>query len=353
MDVELIIARYNEDLNWITDVPNNIKITIYNKGKNNLPFKSIKIPNVGRESNTYLHHIIKNYDNLSQTTIFCQGNPFDHCPNFLKILKYTHKFEKIQPLNSTIDINKNIRNLSHIKLNKFNIHIDYVNNDFIPCYPTYWYNHDFENYIKYIKKLYSIKNIYKYYSKKLNIKYFDSNYLIPVNYAAMFSVNKNIIKKNNINFYKNMNNILLNTKEFDLGYIYERLWMVIFYFHKYNSNFEKLNLKKYELKKKSIIIKNNLKLNIPFKYNWFIIIILNNKETYELGIYKKTIHIKIKKSKKIIKLKNEIKNKFILDIKKNKSEFIIHNELISLPKNTFITKITFHDFQEYLYDTIN
>jgi hypothetical protein len=40
--------------------------------------KVIKLPNLGREGGTYLYHIIKNYDNLSDYTIFTQANPVDH-----------------------------------------------------------------------------------------------------------------------------------------------------------------------------------------------------------------------------------------------------------------------------------
>lgn len=65
----LVIARYNEDVDWAKDY-NNI---IYNKQSgDNL------LPNVGREAHTYLYHIINNYDNLDDITIFLQGDPFFH-----------------------------------------------------------------------------------------------------------------------------------------------------------------------------------------------------------------------------------------------------------------------------------
>ena len=68
MDVELVIARYNENLDWLKKIPKNIKITIYNKGKHDISYPIKSIPNVGKESNTYLYHIIKNYNNLSKNT---------------------------------------------------------------------------------------------------------------------------------------------------------------------------------------------------------------------------------------------------------------------------------------------
>ena len=80
---EIVIARYNEDLSWLENEFTNEKITIYNKGKDDikvpphLNYKIIKLPNLGRESHTYLYHIINNYDNLAARTLFLQGDPYD------------------------------------------------------------------------------------------------------------------------------------------------------------------------------------------------------------------------------------------------------------------------------------
>lgn len=74
----IIIARYNENLEWVYQIPSEYKIKIYNKG-GDIPFDSEKLPNVGRESHSYLKYIIDNYDNMEDEIIFTQGNPFDHC----------------------------------------------------------------------------------------------------------------------------------------------------------------------------------------------------------------------------------------------------------------------------------
>lgn len=85
---QLVLARYEENLDWV--IENNLlnKTKIYNKGSD-LSSKFInvtKLSNVGREAHTYLHHIIFNYDKLADFTYFCQGNPFDHS------LKFVEKF---------------------------------------------------------------------------------------------------------------------------------------------------------------------------------------------------------------------------------------------------------------------
>jgi hypothetical protein len=81
MNTTLVCARYNEDLNWLLPLKTE-SIIIYNKGEDNLHMfpkqKVVKLPNLGREGGTYLHHIIQNYDNLSDYTIFTQANPVDH-----------------------------------------------------------------------------------------------------------------------------------------------------------------------------------------------------------------------------------------------------------------------------------
>lgn len=83
-DYEIVVARYNEDISWVEKNFPDAKVTIYNKGKDDIKvpanFKVVKLPNLGREGNTYLYHIIHNYDNLSEVVAFFQGNPFDTYP---------------------------------------------------------------------------------------------------------------------------------------------------------------------------------------------------------------------------------------------------------------------------------
>jgi len=83
MSLKIVVARYNESLDWTTGMPNCI---IYNKGPDvETQQPMIKLPNVGREGHTYLHHIIENYDTLDDYTMFLQGFPFDHTP-FLELI---------------------------------------------------------------------------------------------------------------------------------------------------------------------------------------------------------------------------------------------------------------------------
>ena len=99
LDYEFVIAHYNENLDWLAPIASHSHV--YHKGKDKkpppLPLNAWdRLPNIGRESHTYLHHIINNYDNLPEITVFLQGdgqelgdnlcfpNPIDYITNVKK-----------------------------------------------------------------------------------------------------------------------------------------------------------------------------------------------------------------------------------------------------------------------------
>lgn len=87
MNFCIVVARYNENIEWTTQFPN---VIIYNKGdKLDGNYNEISLPNVGREGHTYYKYIYDNYENLSDYTIFLQARPFDHSPNIIANL---HKY---------------------------------------------------------------------------------------------------------------------------------------------------------------------------------------------------------------------------------------------------------------------
>lgn len=79
-NIEIIVARYNEDLSWINEYPfNQFEYIVYNKGDNSNFEKAnvkciINIPNVGMCDHTYLYHIIHNFDKLTNITVFLPGS---------------------------------------------------------------------------------------------------------------------------------------------------------------------------------------------------------------------------------------------------------------------------------------
>lgn len=90
MSRRLVVAWYQEDVSWLSDIPKDMPVSLYYKGGNGimdrpLPFEHdpshitvAPLPNVGREADTFLFHICSNYYNLEDWTYFVQGDPADH-----------------------------------------------------------------------------------------------------------------------------------------------------------------------------------------------------------------------------------------------------------------------------------
>lgn len=80
-DLELVIAHYDEDLSWLKEY--SPYCSVYSKGKPPSQYESqafrhvTRLPNIGRETQTYLSHITRNYDSIAPVTIFLQGNIHD------------------------------------------------------------------------------------------------------------------------------------------------------------------------------------------------------------------------------------------------------------------------------------
>ena len=211
MSCEIVIARYNENLDWVNKLDPSIKVTIYNKGLNDINFPFITLPNVGRETHTYLYHIIHNYKSLADQTIFCQGNTISHSPDFLKLLKVREQFEPIQSLSAyyshgaqNIPSTEMKKLTTHLHINNLKVHVEYVDNDFITQYPMYEYDSgNIQNMKKFMKSV-NTDNILKYTIKRLKLINVNDKDLFPFSYAAIFSVNKNVILNNSKQYYENM-----------------------------------------------------------------------------------------------------------------------------------------------------
>lgn len=80
----LVVSKYNENTAWTEGiVAAGNKVIIYDKAN---PKAENPLPNYGRHTDTILYHIIARYYQHYGVTVFCQGNPFDHHPGFLKAL---------------------------------------------------------------------------------------------------------------------------------------------------------------------------------------------------------------------------------------------------------------------------
>lgn len=77
----LIVARYNENIDWINDIPKQWDVVVVQKGEDT--------PNVGREPSSYFWAIQKYYDEIKNDDeyVFVQGRYDDHTPDLLERLE--------------------------------------------------------------------------------------------------------------------------------------------------------------------------------------------------------------------------------------------------------------------------
>jgi hypothetical protein len=204
MSYKIIVARYNENIEWLNSEISNC--IIYNKGNKLGIENEIFLENVGRESETYLHYIIDNYDNLPDVVVFTQARISDHKGR-----------DDVRYL-----INIKNEALNYSKSNNFFEHYDKGNNI------------HFDKEWNLRKDGYYLKDNYKNNNPITFLKWFKSN--IDINYPnpirlyinAIFAVRKEYIINKPIEYYKRL--ILEVNHHIDSteGHFFERSWYYIF-----------------------------------------------------------------------------------------------------------------------------
>jgi tetratricopeptide (TPR) repeat protein len=59
----------------------------------------IELPNAGRESGTYMHHLMHHFDESEgEFTVFTQADPFEHAPHILDLVQVWQRWSDVQPL---------------------------------------------------------------------------------------------------------------------------------------------------------------------------------------------------------------------------------------------------------------
>ena len=206
MDKCLIIARYNEDLEWLKEFK-DFKIIVYNKGdelSEKRFYEVINLENKGRESHTWLYHIVKNYNNLNEINIFLQGRIDDlNCMAFSNPSDYLN------------DINK-----YGFKASRYGV-----------LGPLHWKWHvGIENNKKYKQ------NWDNFEISRSNIgfrKYAENLFptiprIIATSYGGCFAIKKELIRKYDLDFYLELLKSLSYHKNPIEGHFMERLWCYMF-----------------------------------------------------------------------------------------------------------------------------
>lgn len=214
-DITIVISRYNENLEWLNDEKYiRYPITIYNKGTNDDFYKPpnlkiVNIPNVGVCDHTYLYHIIHNYDNLENVTIFLPGSCMDN-----------HKKEK------TDNVVKNT-----IETNNTVIYGNYEENEI----KNKIYDFELKEWSTTNNKNKELNNSSKLrrcdiypYGKWYESVFPDIN-INHITYAGIFSASKKHIHNRSKQSYETLINFVNKDKNEECAHYIERSWIAIFH----------------------------------------------------------------------------------------------------------------------------
>jgi len=212
--VKIIVARYNEKLEWMKETPFNLfRYTIYNKGVNDDFEKCnvdtiVNLPNVGRCDHTYLYHIVNNYNNLNDINVFFPG-----CLNIeFKKKKAKQILNKIIKYKTAVIYGYKVRDIKK-EFNSFTLDTwsstDLANKSLNP-----------EN-ITYPAKLRPYKKWFNYMFGNTKVSWFCLH--------GILSVHKSDIIKHNISRYIQLLNAISNHSNPEVGHYIERSWGAIFH----------------------------------------------------------------------------------------------------------------------------
>ncbi len=220
--VDLVISRYNEDLSFLLNDEfkkyiDEFNIIIYNKGpeiqNNELKdkFIIIQLPNVGRECHTNLYHIINNYENLADVTIFLPGSFYNlknKKPRSMKTLDLV--LEKKHGIFLVEKSDKPIRE------------------QFADVVMDVYESSSKENKKIMNKSQHEIKKSPERPFKNWFIKNFPDNDIDIYSYNCIFAVDKKDIIKNDIQVYQNLIKYLNDHTNPEVGHYMERSWGALF-----------------------------------------------------------------------------------------------------------------------------
>lgn len=312
---QIVVARYNENINWLEKFKN---ITIvYNKGNNDKfinDFNVINLPNFGRESHTFLYHIINNYDNLKEYTIFFQGS-----------LKFDNNIK-----HNTLSIE------NYFQINDFNATLQKIDFNLLKDPIKHFGKWKKEHETGLMKKSY-----FTCYSWLKNFMDFDDSEIDYINVAwgSIFSIHKSLILKKPKLFYEHLIRFIDYHPNPEEGHFFERSWHFIFHHRHLNKKIVKviknknknINLQKISNKENNFHLwidinyynRNFNKINdlILFPYYYFKI----NKYNFSFS-FSEFFYIKIK-------ISDDYNFQLILSSKQEFNIILLNNSIIQKVKN--------------------
>lgn len=211
---QLVISRFNENLEWLKNPPFNdfTNIVIYNKGDNDNYYKpkksiQIKLKNVGKCDHTYLYHIIQNYDKLPIGVVFLPGSA-DMSSKIYKAIQTTNLAITHKKSAMVCTIFENVQKQLY----------NFVKEDYKTAYEA---NHNKNSITKTTKA--KIRPFGKWFYTK-----FGNLVSTHVTFGGIFAVSKSHIENRPKIFYENLLSEL-NYINPEVGHYIERSWEAIFY----------------------------------------------------------------------------------------------------------------------------
>tara|TARA_Y100000589_G_scaffold331848_1_gene387434 strand:- start:2797 stop:3495 length:699 start_codon:yes stop_codon:yes gene_type:complete len=206
MKNSIIVSRYEEDISWLERYK-DFNIYIYNKGEKietKLSNKVLNLPNVGRESHTWIYHIVKNYNNLDSVNIFLQGRVDD-----LGIMAFTNPKDYLEKTKKFGFSASRLGLLGPLHWKK-NVGIEKDKR-----YKIKWENGEIS------RSSEDFRNFAKNLFPKIPI-------FVATSYGGCFAVTAKKIKKYDLDFYENILSILEKHPNPIEGHFMERLWCYLF-----------------------------------------------------------------------------------------------------------------------------
>lgn len=204
MTYNIIVAHFNENLNWLQVFDKN-SVIVYSKGApSSIPCIQKRLYNVGREAHTYLSYIIEYYESLPDIVFFTQGNINEH--------GYSIKKE---------DIEKQFLN------------IEYNSSNFKQwCYTTgmnsQYHITDYKGPLLQFE-LNGIEFFRKYINSEVDLSVNFRWY-----FCAIFSVKREAILTRTKEYYQELISTLSKNNAPETAHFMERSWFYVFNLDKYN-----------------------------------------------------------------------------------------------------------------------
>lgn len=216
--VDIVVSRYNEDITWLNEGnASKYPVYLYNKGPNmyngqiNNLKEYMKLQNIGRESHTYLYHIVENYNNLSDITVFLPGSAYSTAYN--KATRTNMILDMVADTNNSIIIGAYHPNSVQKDLYSFKLE-NYKS--------TTTENNKINPNVK--MELARIRPYGKWFENKFgNTK----TYYIP--YSGIIAISKRDILQKPKSYYKSLLSELSYSSNPEVGHYFERSWEAIFY----------------------------------------------------------------------------------------------------------------------------